>query len=84
MFQFVLRDGFEYCEWQVRESDRSNELAKAVGMIPNKHVLRDARRAIEASRTHTQRRGKRVQTKRLASRILAVDRRKRAVLKRIG
>lgn len=48
--KFVLRDGFDYCEWQVRESVAADAEAKRLGTIPNEVVMREARAMIEAAR----------------------------------
>ena len=48
--KFVLRDGFDYCEWQVRESYAADAEADRAGVIPNEVVLREARAMIEAAR----------------------------------
>lgn len=45
--KFVLRDGFDYCEWQVRESLAADAEAGRVGTIPNEVVMRDARAKIQ-------------------------------------
>jgi hypothetical protein len=47
---FILRDGFDYCEWQVRESIAADTEAARVGTIPNEVVMREARAMIEAAR----------------------------------
>ncbi|MGH8687898.1 MAG: hypothetical protein ACREVQ_09340 [Burkholderiales bacterium] len=50
MLEFVLRDGFDYCEWQVRESLASDAEAKQLGTIPHETVMREAREVIESAR----------------------------------
>jgi len=50
MLKFVLRDGFEYCEWQVRESLASDAEAKRLGTTPHETVMREARELIESAR----------------------------------
>jgi hypothetical protein len=50
MLLHVLRDGFEYCEWQVRESRASDAEARRSGTIPHATVMREARELIESSR----------------------------------
>ena len=50
MMRFVLRDGFEYSEWQVRESNAAETEARRLGTIPNAEVRRVAKAAIEAAR----------------------------------
>ena len=32
---FVLRDGFDFCEWEVRESRAADEGTRRRGAIPN-------------------------------------------------
>ena len=41
MMRFVLRDGFEYSEWQVRESNAAEAEAGRIGTIPNDVVMRE-------------------------------------------
>jgi hypothetical protein len=50
MLKFVLRDGFEYCEWQVRQSLAADAEAKRLGTIPHEVVMREARELIESAR----------------------------------
>ena len=50
MMRFVLRDGFEYAEWQVRESLAAEAEAAQLGTVPNEVVMREARERIEAAR----------------------------------
>jgi predicted transcriptional regulator len=50
MMRFVLRDGFEYSEWQVRESLAAKAEAGRHGTVPNDLVMREARERIEAAR----------------------------------
>lgn len=50
MLKFVLRDGFEYCEWQVRESIASDREAKLLGTTPHEVVMREARELIDSAR----------------------------------
>lgn len=50
----VLRDGFEFCEWEVRESLAAESDAKRNGAIPNEEVKRHVRRLIESA--HARRR----------------------------
>ena len=49
-FKFVLRDGFDFCEWEVRESLSAEADARTRGTIPNERVQRDAQRIIDAAR----------------------------------
>ena len=48
MMRFVLRDGFDFCEWQVRESLMAEASARKHGTIPNEVVHRGARAIIAA------------------------------------
>ena len=50
MLRFVLRDGFDYSEWQVRESLAAEAEARRHGTIPNELVMREARAPIDAAR----------------------------------
>jgi hypothetical protein len=50
MLKFVLRDGFEYCEWQVRESLASDADARRLGTTPHETVVREAQALIESAR----------------------------------
>jgi hypothetical protein len=50
MLMFVLRDGLEYCEWQVRESLASDMEANQLGTTPHETVMREARARIESAR----------------------------------
>jgi hypothetical protein len=50
MLKFVLRDGFEYCEWQVRESLAAETEAKRVGTVPHDIVMREAREVVDSAR----------------------------------
>lgn len=50
ILKFVLRDGFDYCKWQVRESRAADAESKRKGTIPNDRVQREGRRIIDASR----------------------------------
>ena len=56
--RFVLRDGFEFCEWEVRESLAAESDATRNGFLPNDQVQRrvnmligsaDARRSKQAA-----------------------------------
>jgi hypothetical protein len=53
--KFVLRDGFDFCEWEVRESLAAEEGMKREGAIPNEQVQRDAQRIIDAARARKSR-----------------------------
>ena len=54
-FKFVLRDGFDFCEWEVQETSASEADLKRKGTIPNEKVQRDAQRIIDAARTRKSR-----------------------------
>jgi len=49
MMQFVLRDGFEFCEWVVRESIAADADVKRRGAVPDAEVQRRAREIIAAA-----------------------------------
>ena len=49
MMRFVLRDGFEFCESEVRESLRAEESVRKHGTISNEVVQREARAIIAAA-----------------------------------
>ena len=55
MMRFVLRDGFDFCEWVVRESNASEAEARKVGTIPHDVVMRQAHATIEAARARRRR-----------------------------
>lgn len=55
MMRFVLRDGFDFCEWVVREGIESDADAKRRGTIPHAVVMRQARATIEAARARRRR-----------------------------
>lgn len=46
MFQFVLRDGFDFCEWEIREGAAAERDAIQRGFIPHEEVKRQARAVI--------------------------------------
>lgn len=48
--KFVLQDGFDFCEWEVRESSAAEADVKRRGTIPNEQVQRDAQRIVDAAR----------------------------------
>jgi hypothetical protein len=52
--RFVLRDGFDFCEWEVRESLAAESDATCNGTIPNDEVQRHVSKLIESA--HAQRR----------------------------
>jgi hypothetical protein len=56
MMRFVLRDGFDFCEWIVAESLKSEESVRKYGTIPNEEVQRKAHKIIAAAhaRRHKQ------------------------------
>ena len=49
--KFVLCDGFDFCEWEVRESSAADADVKRRGTIPNEQVQRAAQRIIDAARS---------------------------------
>ena len=48
--KFVLQDGFDFCEWEVRESSAAEADVKRRGTIPNEQVQREAQRIVDAAR----------------------------------
>lgn len=50
MLVFVLRDGFELCEWEVRESRKADAETRRLGAVPNEDVQREARTLIDRAR----------------------------------
>lgn len=52
--RFILRDGFDFCEWEVRESLAAKSDAARHGTIPNAEVQRRASVLIESA--HARRR----------------------------
>jgi len=52
--RFVLRDGFDFCEWEVRESQAGESEAARHGTISNEDVQRRAGTLIESA--HARRR----------------------------
>ena len=50
MLMFVLRDGFEYCEWQVRASIAADAEAKQLGTVPHDVTMREAQDLIASAR----------------------------------
>lgn len=55
MLKFVLRDGFDFCEWEVRECAAAEEEIRRKGAIPNDQVQREAQRIIDAARARKSR-----------------------------
>lgn len=49
MMRFVLRDGFDFCEWAVREGLTADADAKRRGTVPHPEARRIARSAIAAA-----------------------------------
>jgi len=47
-FRFVLRDGFEFCEWEARESRAADEDTRRRGAVPNEEAQRRARQVVDA------------------------------------
>src|SRR5712664_1203440 len=48
-FRYVLRDGFEFCEWEVRESRAADYDVKKHGALSDEEVRRQARQVVEAA-----------------------------------
>ena len=46
-FRYVLRDGFEFCEWEVRESLAADYDTKKRGAVGDEEARRRAREVIE-------------------------------------
>ena len=55
-FRFVLRDGFEFCEWEVRESRAADDDARRRGAVTHEDAGRRARQVIDAA--HARRRSR--------------------------
>jgi len=49
ILKFVLRDGFDFCEWEVRESRAADESFKRHGAIPHAEVMRQGRAIIDTA-----------------------------------
>jgi hypothetical protein len=47
--RFVLRDGFEFCEWEVRESRAADGETKRRGAVPDSEAQRRARQVIDSA-----------------------------------
>lgn len=47
--RFVLRDGFEFCEWEVRESRAADAGAGRRAAVPDAEAQRRARQLIDAA-----------------------------------
>lgn len=47
--RFVLRDGFEFCEWEVRESRAADAEAKRRAAVPDGEAQRQARRLSDSA-----------------------------------
>lgn len=48
--RFVLRDGFDFCEWEVRTSREADSEVKRLGTISNADVQRRAQAIIDGAR----------------------------------
>ena len=48
--RFVLRDGFDFCEWEVRTSREADSQAKRLGTVSNAEVQRRAQAIIDGAR----------------------------------
>ena len=55
-FRFVLRDGFEFCEWEVRESRAADAETKKNGAVGHEDARYRARQVIDAA--HARRRSR--------------------------
>ena len=55
-FRFVLRDGFEFCEWEVRESRAADADTRRRGAVGHDDARRQARQVIDA--VHARRRSR--------------------------
>ncbi len=49
MWRIVLRDGFDFCEWEVRESARSDAAVAYFGAVPHREVQRQAQALLDAA-----------------------------------
>ena len=49
MMRFVLRDGFDFCEWVVRESLAADVDIKRRGVASNDEAMRQAREVVAAA-----------------------------------
>ena len=47
--RFVLRDGFEFCEWEVRESRAADGETKRRGAVPDGEAQRRVRQLIDSA-----------------------------------
>ena len=56
VFRFVLQDGFEFCEWEARESRAADDDTRRRGAVPNDEAQRRARQVIDAA--HVRRRAR--------------------------
>ena len=52
---FVLRDGFDFCEWEVRTSRDADSQVKRFGTVPNAEVKRRAQAIIDGARSRSRR-----------------------------
>lgn len=55
MMRFVLRDGFDFCEWEVRAGKAAEADATRRGWLAHEAVMRDAQRVIDAARARKSR-----------------------------
>ena len=49
--RFVLRDGFDFCEWEVRTSREADSQVKQLGTVSNAEVQRRAQAIIDGARS---------------------------------
>jgi len=54
--KYVLRDGFEFCEWEVRESRAADEETRRRGTVPDAEARRRVRQLIDSA--HARRRAR--------------------------
>ncbi len=54
--RFVLKDGFEFCEWEVREGRAADAEAKRRAAVPDGEAQRRARQLIDSA--HARRRSR--------------------------
>ena len=55
-FRYVLRDGFEFCEWEVRESLAADYDVNKRGAVSDDEARRRARQVVDAA--HARRRSR--------------------------
>jgi predicted transcriptional regulator len=55
MLRFVLRDGFDWCELEIRESIAAERDAMQHGHVPREEVQRQTRAVIDSAHAHKRR-----------------------------